>query len=285
MKRLFILLLAGSCFGSLFAQNDVNLSASDNWVGYMNWFELSGAYVTGASWGVADLKTEIDSSANTITLKPNYNTFADNPTDPYWVDTVSNTGNKVMEATTYVEPGSTFNGNDLTFSGSVSSNTLDTNYTATFFIKALDPNNGYQDAFGGTKVFDLPASGNFSVSATAAELAAGLIIQYGFTVRGVNANPANEANLGSVVVTAPIASSTKPLSQEAHFSVYPNPADDILMIQAENFETYRVFNNLGQNLLSGSYTNQINISDLNPGQYFVEIISGTSKKTKVFIKK
>ena len=39
------------------------------------------------------------------------------------------------------------------------------------------------------------------MSASAAELATGLIVQYGFEVFGANANPANETALGSVVVT------------------------------------------------------------------------------------
>ena len=84
MKTLFNLLIALSGITSLFAQNTINFSASDNWTGYMNVFELpanGGAYLFGSAWGVADLKTVIDSTANTITLKPNYNNYADNPTD------------------------------------------------------------------------------------------------------------------------------------------------------------------------------------------------------------
>ena len=63
-----------------------------------------------------------------------------------------------MEANTFVELGLQFvNGNDLIFAGNVVSNTLDSTYQAKYFIKALDPNNGYADAFGGSKTFDLPA--------------------------------------------------------------------------------------------------------------------------------
>ena len=49
----------------------------------------------------------------------------------------------------------------------------DNDYEAKFFIKALDPNNGYQDAFAGAKTFDIPMSGTFTVSALASELTAG----------------------------------------------------------------------------------------------------------------
>ena len=183
--------------------NVVEFDTSYTWLGYMNWFELAengGGFVSGGGWGVSDLKSVADTSANTLTLQPNFNTYGDNPTDGYWVNQDTGAGNKNMQASTYVED-LTLNGADLTFHGSVASYTLDPAYTAKFFIKALDPANNYADAFGGSKTFDLPESGNFTVSASAAELATGLIVQYGFEVFGANANPANETALGSVVVT------------------------------------------------------------------------------------
>jgi hypothetical protein len=287
MKSLFNLLLALSSFTTLFAQNNINFSATDNWVGYMNVFELpanGGGYVFGSAWGVADLKTVIDSTANTITLKPNYNTYADNPTDPFWVDTVANVGKKFMEASTFVEPGATFNQNNLTFSGTVLSNTLDTAYTASFFIKALDPANGYQDAFGGTKVTELPASGNFTVSATSTELASGLIVQYGFVVKGRNGNPADEQNIGSVVISS-AATSIQSLSNNSAYSIYPNPAQDVLMINGLTFENYRIFDILGQEVLSGKGLNQVDISKISAGQYIIEISANGTKTVKSFVKK
>lgn len=182
-------------------QNNISANPSDNWVGYMNVFDMSGAYQFGSGWGVADLKTTLDLGANTITLQPNFNTYDDNPGDPYWQNGAL--GNKLMEASTYVEPGASFNGVDLTFSGEVSSNSIDPAlYNAKYFIKALDPAAGYSDALGGSATFDLPLSGSFSVTVPGTSLPAGLIIQYGFMINGINANPADEVALGSVVVTA-----------------------------------------------------------------------------------
>ncbi|MDA0357021.1 MAG: choice-of-anchor J domain-containing protein, partial [Bacteroidetes bacterium] len=190
--------------GSTSSGNVVDFDASATFLGYMNWFELpanGGGYVNGSSWTVAALKSVLNTGANTLTLQPNFNTYAENPTDAYWVNQTTGAGNKNMQAATFVEDA-TANGADLTFQGSVSSYTLDAAYTAKYFIKALDPANGWADVFGGSKTFDLPQSGNFSVSATAAELPAGLVVQYGFEVFGANANPADEVALGSVVVTA-----------------------------------------------------------------------------------
>ena len=203
MKQTLLLVLSLFVFNFTTAQNSVEASPSDNWTGYMNVFDLGGNYMFGSGWTVSDLQTVVDADGGTITLQPNFNAY--NVDDAYWTN-ADGTGNKSMEASTFVEPGASYNGVDLTFSGTVSSNTLDDAYVASYFIKALDPAAGYADAFGGSKTFPLPASGEFSVTATAEELATGLIIQYGFNVVGVNANPADEAALGSVVVGNPVVS-------------------------------------------------------------------------------
>ena len=215
MKKLYflfsstIILFFGAVL-NLNAQNNVVVSASDNWVGYMNVFDLAGNYQFGSGWGVADLKTTTDVVANTITLQPNFNTYADNPGDPYWQNGAI--GNKLMDASTYVEPGASFNGADLTFSGTVTSNTIDlAQYSAKYFIKALDPNAGYSDALGGSATFDLPLSGNFSVTVPAASLSSGFVVQYGFVVNGINANPSDELTIGSVVVSAAVSQSPSDL--------------------------------------------------------------------------
>ncbi len=183
----------------------VDVSGSDNYIGYMNVFEnpadpnpcCGGGYVFGSPWALSDVLSTLDAGANTITLQPNFNTY--NASDAFWSDGNGN-GNKIMEANTYLENGA-WNGNDLTFSGSVVSNTIADGYTVLYFIKALAPWNGYQDVLNGSAIMTLPASGDFSVSVPASSLYDGLIVQVGFVVIGMNANPANADALGSVVVT------------------------------------------------------------------------------------
>ena len=200
MFRFTIPIFFSILFFNGYSQNNISVNTTYNWLGYINVFDLANNYQFGSSWAIQDLKTEIDLASNTITLKPNFNTYSNNPGDPFWQN--GNTGAKLLEASSYVEPGASFNGNDLTFSGSVVSNTLNTSlYSAKYFIKALDPNNGYVDALGGSAIFDLPLSGAFSVSVPAGSLTAGLVVQYGFVVFGLNANPVDESALGSVVVT------------------------------------------------------------------------------------
>ena len=288
MKIIFTSFLAFVLTASaVFAQNNVAFNASDSWIGYMNVFQLpsnGGTYEFGSEWAVPDLKTNINVAENSMSLQPNFNTYANGPTDPYWVNQTTMEGNKEMEAVTFVEPGSSFNGQDLTFSGSVIANTLDAGYTASFFIKALDPDDGYQDALAGSKVAVLPASGSFSVSATAAELAAGLVIQYGFIVRGPNANPADEATLGSVRIGNMVNSTENVEKEAAKISVSPNPANELLSIKSESrVQSYEIKNLSGQLLLKGTDT-EVGVAGLNSGFYLLVIDLGDRREVVKFVK-
>jgi len=287
MKTISTLLTAAVLSTAAYAQNTVDFNAGDNWVGYMNVFELpanGGGYQFGSSWGLPDVKSTPDLVANTLTLQPNFNTYADNTADAYWVDQTTMLGNKDMEGSTFVEPGPTFNGADLTFQGSVLSFDLDTSlYTAQVFIKALDSLNGYADALGGSKIMDIPSSGDFSLTATAAELPSGLIIQYGFTIRGVNANPADEVALGSVVIG--IDNTTVGEAVLQNVDVFPVPANDFIYIQSEESNiAYSISNVAGQTVAQGS-GQDVNISSLNNGVYLIKVTSGNASVVKRFIKK
>ncbi len=182
-----------------------------DWTGYMNVFNndagSQGAYVFGSGWGVADLKTTVLASPGTginvenniLELFPNYNTYADNPGDAFWRDNggAGPGGNKWMEANTFVEDQS-ITQDSITFGGRVDSYTLSPDYTAQAFIKVLDPGAGYTAVYSDT--VNLADGPEFSMTADLL-FYSGLLLQTGFTVSGINANPSDEATLGSVRVT------------------------------------------------------------------------------------
>ena len=176
----------------------VSVSGSANWIGYMNVFDSTGnTYLWGSGWGVPDLKSTVDSTANTVTLQPNFNAYANAATaadTAYWHNGAQ--GNKVMEALTFVED-STLIGKNVTFTGNVNSHNLDNAYASTIFIKALDPSLGYSAVVN--QSIPTPTSGVFTINATIPNTA-GLIVQYGFSVHGMNANPAQETALGSIIL-------------------------------------------------------------------------------------
>ena len=207
MKYLYSFFAFLAFLGTANSQTNVTVDPAGNWSGYMAWFNndggAKGGYLDGSAWGIGDLKTTTIASGDAtyadgaVTLQPNFNLYGDG-TDAYWSDGVGG-GNKFLEATTKIELGAnTFTDGALSFAGTVASNTISTDYTVKAFIKTLDPNNGYAQVIFNTH--ELGASGtNFSVSAN--DIDPAHIVQYGFVVEGLNANPDDEAALGSVIVT------------------------------------------------------------------------------------
>lgn len=216
MNKSLLTMLAAVSTAAAFALNTasaqltVGVDPSKTWNGYMNVFVndngSKGGYIFGSGWGLADLSSVF--APTTLTLAPNFNAYTDslggtNADRAFWTDSTDGgatpgpLGNKWMEASTYVEDSALI-GSNVTFLGNLDSfNLLSPNYTAVAFIKALDPNQGYATVINQFSV--LSAAGPFSVSADLTS-AAGYIIQYGFTVSGINANPTDAGTFGSAVV-------------------------------------------------------------------------------------
>ena len=214
MKYLYSLIITLLIFGTANSQTSVVPDPGLTWGGYISWFEnnsgAKGGYLGGGDWGIADVKTTITAAGDNtyadgaLTLQPNFNTYADNvngnaDAQAFWTDGAGG-GNKWLEATSKVDyaAAGVFTDGALTFNGTVASNTLDSNYSVVAFIKTLDPNAGYATIINETVT--LGATGTkFSVSANGINQAH--IVQVGFTMEGLNANPDNEAALGSIIVT------------------------------------------------------------------------------------
>ena len=278
--------------------NLVTVDETKEWKGYMSVTNPSGANDGFADfWEFDKLKSSFNSG--NIVLQPNFSTYSaaltgDNAARAYWTNssdggvTAGPLGVKMMQATSFVEPGATFNGKDLTFQGTINANTLSSDYTAKFFIKALDPNNGYSDVFNGEKIMDLPSSGDFSVSATADELATGLIIQYGFEIIGLNANPDDESALGSVIIEPNATLSTETI-QQVFVNAYPNPTKSNWTIHTGNaqVEAIEVFNLLGKKVFVPTTINTkttIHSSNLSSGIYLAKIKTDKGQTTIKLIK-
>ena len=151
----------------------------------------------GFEYGVADMQSTITDTY--VKLQPNFGIWTAEASNAAWFDSSSGTQTPILniEGNTFVE-NNDLAGSDLTFEGNVSAADLDAGYTAVAFIKALDPNNGYATVVN--KSIDITSAGDFTVSATAAELVEGYIVQYGFAVTGPPADPATEDSLGSIVM-------------------------------------------------------------------------------------
>jgi hypothetical protein len=280
--KLQLMIALGFCFlavSQISSAQTVTVNAGATWNGYANIFDLSNNYQFGSAWGVADLKTVIDVNANTLTLYPNYNTY--NPTDAYWANGAI--GNKIFEANTYVE-NTALAGNTVTFNGFCSSNTISSAYQNFAFIKALDPANGYATVVSVTA--PLVTGQNFTI--TAPSIPTGLIVQYGFTIKGLNANPATQAtSLGNVVV-GPMQLSSDSFNKSNEFNLYPNPTSNKLTIESlQDIQSIAIYNVVGQEVktispLCSVYS--IDVSSLENGLYILKAESNGATTSKRFIK-
>lgn len=273
--------------GFMFGQNTVTVDGSADYLGFANVFETpanGGGYVFGSPWAIADIKSVIDAGENTVTLFPNFNTYGDNPTDPFWVDQGTGLGNKVFEGNTFVENNTNLIGQELTFQGNVETFTLSNEYEVKAFIKVFNAD------FSVLKEESvvLTGTGNFSVTYTDLE-PQDTTLQYGFSVTGLNANPANEGALGNVVV-GPFNLSVSDFDF-ASIAVFPNPSTGDWTISNKNSLEYslNLYDVSGKlisthhNISGQNYT--IDASNLRAGIYFANIVSNNSAKTIKLIKK
>ena len=76
-------------------------------------------------------------------------------------------------------------------------------------------------------------------------------------------------------------------TEKLTFKVYPNPAtEDVIYIEGVNGEsTFSIYNFMGQIIARGTVVdNAINISNINKGNYILEVSNGVSSNTKKFIR-
>ena len=286
MKKMYILfsVLLSTAFLTN-AQNTVVADAGAEYLGYANVFETianGGAFVFGQGWGVADLKSVVDPGAGSVTIKPNFNTYADNPGDSFWIDPATGLGNKTFEGNTFVENNTNLIGSELTFTGGVASNTLDPSYVAIAFIKVFNAD------FSVLKFETTPlvAGQDFSVTYTNVE-PEDTTIQYGYQVVGLNANPENEAALGSIVITDTVLGTND--FDATSISTYPNPVTSTFTITSQQTITsVTVFNVLGQQVINqtpDTLNFVADFSSLTAGVYLVKIDTQSGSKTVKVIKK
>lgn len=284
MKNYYFLFLAMFCFVSGIAQNTVEVDANAEFFGYANVFELpanGGGYIFGEPWGVPDLQTIVDAGAGTITLQPNFNAWGDG-TDPFWVDQNTGEGNKIFEGNTYVEDASLI-GSELTFIGGTVSNTIAAGYNVVAFIKVFNADfSVVKEEFA-----SLLAGENFEVVYTNVE-GTDTHLQYGFQVTGVNANPDNEAELGSVVVSATLLAGINDNDQN-QFAVYPNPSNDKWLVSSasQKISSIELYDALGKKVAvyqADSTSFSINNENLSRGIYFAKVYAENSVKSLKLVK-
>jgi len=264
--------------------NTVTVATSQSWNAYVNAFNVSdNGYAFGFPYTVSDLRAT--PTATSMTLEPNTAIWTAEASNSAWFDQGATTQTALLyiEASSFIEDN-TLAGSDLTFTGNVSVSDLGSEYTVVAFVKALDPNAGYATVVNNTA--DISSTGDFTASATAAELAAGYIIQYGFSVTGPLADPA-DTTLGSVVIGEATAGVDD--NSFVNVSVYPNPSNSNWNFRTGNtvITSVEVFNLLGKRVVSqNNNSTELSISTqgLTSGIYIARITTEQGVKSVKLIR-
>ena len=257
----------------------VPVNASSAWTGAMLVYENTQEqpFVFYSDWGIADVRTDVNTTDNTLTLFPNYNAY--NATDAFWAN--GEVGNKIMLGISYVLDD-TLMGQPITFTGNVSDYTISSAYNVKAFVKVLDANFGLINE----ATTDITSTGNFTVNYNSNDYPGAVHLQYGFMVKGLNANPTQEAVLGFARIGQAIAS-VKTQAQNK-VTLYPNPTSSILNISSnEIIESVQIVNMLGQTVIvtsPKSLTAAISVNSLTNGIYVINTIASGKTSSAKFIK-
>ena len=254
---------------------EVTITTASPLIGYANWYMPDGTTYVGGEpiAAIGDLKTVLNGD-NTIDLHPNFNRYASG--DAAWIN--GDTGSRVYESNTYVQDD-VLAGQTFTYSGHAISNSLASGYEVLAFIKIFDAN------YGNLQMTTKPliVGEDFTISASPA---AGSHVQYGYSVKGLNANPTQEAALGYARVGAATAA-VKQFTKN-NITLYPNPATNVLNITSQDaIDNVKIYNMLGQNVINITPKNTstaIDVSSLTGGVYILNTIINGKETSARFVK-
>lgn len=197
MSKLSVLAVAVLAGTSVAQAASVGVDEGATWLGYMNVFALpsdGGGFQFGSPWGTPDLNANFNAGTHQLTLSPN--TIGD--PNPYWYiggGGPGAAGNKIMEANLYQETTDIYNGQLVTFSGTVLSNSFTSAHRVYAFIKDFAAD---YSSFNETRV-ELTAAGGFSIDLATLGVA-GRHVQWGFQTVGVNVWTTDTAPFGNMVI-------------------------------------------------------------------------------------
>jgi hypothetical protein len=225
-----------------FSQITVKVDSTKTWNGWMNVYDINNTYLYGQGWGTDALRAAfVPTPATATRLVLGVNTNSYNP-DGFW-NLPDGTPNKNLEANFYVEVAGAFGGNEVTFTGTVASNTIPAGWTCVAVIKEFAPGYAY---LGDTRS---PLVGG-EVFAVTRPIGAGNIVQYGFLIYGPNAAPGSAdaaTGIGVLVDNADPSITSEPVNQR---TVIGGSASFTVAAQSSSALSYQ-WKRYGTNLANG----------------------------------
>lgn len=190
----------------------------------------------------------------------------------------------------------------LDFSGVTGNITLSFDFAASYnFIQNPDPDEQYNllifastdngATFSTTPLYDMRADqGEFEDWADERSIDIDLSSLAGEANVKLNFNYVGTYGAQLIIDNILIENSTVGIEENEASSVrvFPNPATNMINVEAQGYEQYQLVNMLGQTVSSNSLNNgtaQINVSNLSNGVYFVRLINGNNVETIKVVKK
>ena len=264
----------------------------DNVSGYMNVFDLNndgtkGGYKFGDAWGVPALQyTETD---GLIKMKPNVNTYNNNPESIYWRNNngAGPDGNKFMEASAFNNSDSLSALPNKKFSCYVEDYTLDDRYTFEMYALLFSSDYGIISE----KSVDINVPGTYNlILDDSFDNDNGFLLQYGFRMKGINANP--DTDWGSVKFYNTLNTSNTPpqfdsdapttATEDVSYTYTPQVSDpdgDSLTITADTLPGWLTFDGT---TLSGTPTQAVLDADGTSHPVKLVVSDGTASVEQEF---
>jgi len=217
----------------------LNLSANAGFeqfndpIGAVNVYEPIGGVwqFSIVPFGMADLRA-ITVDNREFQLLPNINLYADNPGDPVWRNNggAGPDGNSIVEANTLFEiPSLTADIDTVVFDFDVSAFDLDpVRYELIGFVKVLDKLSGSYLKIDGYEIV-ITGTGTNQIVFGSSPSYEGQLLQVGWALKGLNANPTNDWGSATVTATALYATSfdfTAPTPDPMSFYSVPTNISD-----------------------------------------------------------
>jgi len=214
-KSIMNAFLSAVCVFAITATVNADLSQFGGTSGWMKVYDNDGSggqggFLWESGWGIVDSQAITSDDIN-YELLPNINTYANNVANgsagdiAYWTNssdggvTPGLDGNKFMEAITYREHTIGAGQTAADYSFAVNSNDLDSRYELQAFVKILNPSAGWATTHDQYETLSGVTSGTINIGQS--DLAEGSILQVGFILKGLNANPDTDWGSASVTIT------------------------------------------------------------------------------------
>ena len=105
------------------------------------------------------------------------------------------------------------------------------------------------------------------------------------TIKGFIGSPQTQVESGGNETVVESNSFDKPNTEKIR--IYPNPVNNLLNINAkgQSFDNYEIYNKFNQLVLKGAFIEEIDVSRLDSGVYFIRLYGSLGISVEQFIKK